>query len=197
MWTSVPQIVVVVMRMSASSGPISGIGRSSRAMRPGSTKMAAFMVRMGRLAVTAVQRVFQARGAPTNATIPGARRTAAPARGSREVHGLHLHAAAEPPAPSTAPNDPRSGLVCRLLCSPAMLATTSIPAPFRVLVVEDDERSGQMLAGLLRRDGFAVDMCSGGLAGLQHLADSPAPDVLVTDLRMPQIDGITVARLAR
>ncbi len=54
-----------------------------------------------------------------------------------------------------------------------------------------------MLAGLLRREGFAVDMCPGGLAGLQRLADGPAPDVLMTDLRMPQIDGITVARLAR
>jgi len=78
-----------------------------------------------------------------------------------------------------------------------MTATTPHPAPFRVLVVEDDERSGQMLAGLLRREGFTVDMCPGGLAGLQHLADGPPPDVLVTDLRMPQIDGITVARLAR
>ena len=44
MWTSVPQIVVVVMRMSASSGPTSGIGFSSRTMRPGSTKMAAFIL---------------------------------------------------------------------------------------------------------------------------------------------------------
>jgi CheY-like chemotaxis protein len=69
--------------------------------------------------------------------------------------------------------------------------------PFRVLVVDDDERSGRKLADLLRRDGFAVEVCPGGLAGLQRLADGPAPDVLVTDLRMPQIDGITVARLAR
>jgi len=67
-----------------------------------------------------------------------------------------------------------------------------------VLVVEDDERSGRMLAGLLRRDGFVAELCPGGLAGLQRLTEStPPPDVLVTDLRMPQIDGITVARLAR
>ena len=39
---SVPQIVVVVMRMSASSGPTSGIGFSSRTMRPGSTKIGDF-----------------------------------------------------------------------------------------------------------------------------------------------------------
>lgn len=77
-----------------------------------------------------------------------------------------------------------------------MPATGTAP-PLRVLVVDDDERSGRKLADLLRRDGFAVEVCPGGLAGLQRLADAPAPDVLVTDLRMPQIDGITVARLAR
>jgi hypothetical protein len=36
----VPQIVVVVTRISASSGPISETGLSSSTMRPGSTKMA-------------------------------------------------------------------------------------------------------------------------------------------------------------
>lgn len=35
MCTSIPQIVVVVIRTSASSGPISGIGLSSSAIRPG------------------------------------------------------------------------------------------------------------------------------------------------------------------
>ncbi len=67
----------------------------------------------------------------------------------------------------------------------------------QILVVDDDERSGRMLADLLRREGFGVEVCPGGLSGLQRLACDPAPDVLVTDLRMPQIDGITVARLAR
>ncbi|MBL9101119.1 MAG: response regulator [Myxococcales bacterium] len=67
----------------------------------------------------------------------------------------------------------------------------------QILLVEDDERSGRMLAGLLRREGFAVEVCPGGLSGLQRLACDPAPDVLLTDLRMPQIDGVTVARLAR
>jgi CheY-like chemotaxis protein len=79
-------------------------------------------------------------------------------------------------------------------------ATRDVPAAqpvLNVLVVEDDERSGQMLAGLLRRDGFHVEVCAGGLSGLQRIASEPALDVLVTDLRMPQIDGITVARLAR
>jgi CheY-like chemotaxis protein len=79
-------------------------------------------------------------------------------------------------------------------------AACSAPAaksPLQILVVDDDERSGRMLAGLLRRDGFVVEVCPGGLSGLERLACEPVPDVLVTDLRMPQIDGITVARLAR
>lgn len=67
----------------------------------------------------------------------------------------------------------------------------------RVLVVEDDERSGRKLTDLLRRDGFAAEACPGGFTALQRLMAAPAPDVLVTDLRMPQIDGITLARLAR
>lgn len=44
MCTSVPQMVVVVMRISASSGPTSGTGFSSSTMRFFSTKIAAFIL---------------------------------------------------------------------------------------------------------------------------------------------------------
>src|SRR5262245_2936808 len=44
MWTSVPQIVVVVTRSTASCGPGTGIGRSSSRIRPGPANTAAFMV---------------------------------------------------------------------------------------------------------------------------------------------------------
>src|SRR3954454_17506059 len=44
MWTSVPQIVVVVTRRSASSGPTSGTGFPSSSMRPGPTNTAAFII---------------------------------------------------------------------------------------------------------------------------------------------------------
>lgn len=47
MWTSVPQIVVVVTRISASLGPMSGAGLSLRTMRPFSTKTVAFIMRAG------------------------------------------------------------------------------------------------------------------------------------------------------
>jgi hypothetical protein len=44
MCTSVPQIVVVVTRTSASSGATSRIGFPSSTIRPGSTKRAAFIL---------------------------------------------------------------------------------------------------------------------------------------------------------
>lgn len=115
-----------------------------------------------------------------------------------------MHAPASSGALCRNVNSVRDGpyaLVWFLLCKLAMIPKTSNDAasapPMKILLVDDDERSGQMLAGLLRREGFTVEVCPGGLSGLQRLACEPAPDVLVTDLRMPQIDGITVARLAR
>src|SRR5574337_434134 len=44
MCTSVPQIVVVVIRRSASKGPGEGTAFSSITIRPGSTNMAAFII---------------------------------------------------------------------------------------------------------------------------------------------------------
>lgn len=78
-----------------------------------------------------------------------------------------------------------------------MSTTTPDGESLRVLVGADDLRSGRMHAGLLRRDGFTGAACPGGLAGLQRLAAGRAPDAPVTDLRLPRIDGITVARLTR
>jgi two-component system nitrogen regulation response regulator GlnG len=72
----------------------------------------------------------------------------------------------------------------------------TIPA-MSILVVEDDERAGLMLADLLRGDGFAVELCVDGRAGVERLGLDPLPDVLITDLRMPAVDGATVVRQAR
>ncbi|MDT4880811.1 hypothetical protein FQZ97_1165970 [compost metagenome] len=47
MCTSVPQMVVVVIRSKASFGPISGMGLSCSSMRPGSINTAAFIMAMG------------------------------------------------------------------------------------------------------------------------------------------------------
>jgi DNA-binding response OmpR family regulator len=58
----------------------------------------------------------------------------------------------------------------------------------RVLVVDDDEPLARMMAEFLAEHGFAADWAGGGRAALAKiLAD--APDVVVLDLRMPEMDG--------
>jgi len=67
----------------------------------------------------------------------------------------------------------------------------------RVLVVDDDVRTARLLARLLVEDGFDVEVSSDGASAIGRLSRPPALDVLVTDLRMPHADGLSVARYAR
>jgi two-component system response regulator HydG len=66
----------------------------------------------------------------------------------------------------------------------------------RVVVVDDEAASRNALATLLRAEGFEVTLAEDGQAGLARVQEV-APDVLVTDLHMPGIDGIELLRRAR
>ncbi|HEU5060570.1 MAG TPA: sigma-54 dependent transcriptional regulator [Kofleriaceae bacterium] len=66
----------------------------------------------------------------------------------------------------------------------------------RVLIVDDDSDARLGLAHLLRDHGFRVDTARDGFKALRKLADF-APDLLVTDLRMPGMDGLALVRKAR
>ena len=61
----------------------------------------------------------------------------------------------------------------------------------RVLVVDDSRVVRLMVVGILRRAGFEADEAADGAAGLARLATCPY-DVVVTDLKMPGIDGFEV-----
>ncbi len=61
----------------------------------------------------------------------------------------------------------------------------------------DDEASARSgLGTLLRDEGFDVTLAEDGSTALARVQES-APDVLVTDLRMPGMDGIELLRRAR
>jgi len=66
----------------------------------------------------------------------------------------------------------------------------------RVLLVDGDYRTSQRLAGLLREDGYDVEVARDGSRALACLARSPLPDVLITELSVPLADGATIARFA-
>ncbi len=73
------------------------------------------------------------------------------------------------------------------------------PTPPRplVLLVDDDVRTAQTLARMLREDGYDVDFAADGAAAIGRLTRDPMPDVLVTDMTMPLADGLAVTRYAR
>jgi signal transduction histidine kinase len=59
----------------------------------------------------------------------------------------------------------------------------------RVLVVDDDEAIARMLAEYLSEHGLAADWAGGGRPALEKIQAGPAPDILILDLRMPDLDG--------
>ncbi|HZZ83812.1 MAG TPA: sigma-54 dependent transcriptional regulator [Anaeromyxobacteraceae bacterium] len=65
-----------------------------------------------------------------------------------------------------------------------------------VLVVEDDARLREILVRHLDRLGYAVRDAPGGARALQLLEEAPS-DVVISDVRMPGIDGRTLLQLSR
>ena len=63
----------------------------------------------------------------------------------------------------------------------------------RVLVVEDERLLSRQLAGALDQAGYAVD-CAGDGERADFLAQTEKYDVVVLDLGLPRIDGLTVLR---
>ena len=70
--------------------------------------------------------------------------------------------------------------------------SSAAPAP-RILLVDDDPNLLVFLATRLREDGFAVTTARNGSEALRRLDDG-WPDLLIVDLMMPQMDGLTLAR---
>ena len=66
----------------------------------------------------------------------------------------------------------------------------------RVLVVEDNPRLRATVRELLRWEGYQVDEAAHGLEALAMAADA-RPDVIVTDLQMPVMDGATFIQQCR
>jgi two-component system, OmpR family, response regulator MprA len=66
----------------------------------------------------------------------------------------------------------------------------------RVLVADDDPPLRRMLERSLTADGFAVTIAADGPDALLQ-AERAAPDVIVLDVAMPAIDGLSVCRRLR
>jgi signal transduction histidine kinase len=111
------------------------------------------------------------------------------AESAGEGHGsafvVRLPLYVEPPVEEPAPQ------------APALehLADTRLDA-VRVLVVDDDEETREVLRALLEEAGATVETANGAEAARRTLNTS-APDVLISDIAMPDEDGYTLIRSLR
>ena len=63
----------------------------------------------------------------------------------------------------------------------------------RILVVDDEWSIRDVLSNILRSEGFDVDTAEDGDIGIQML-EATRYDLVITDLKMPRVDGIEVLR---
>jgi len=93
-------------------------------------------------------------------------------------------------------------VICLPLGAPA--ATEARPAirpgqgmvPRRVLVIEDDEDTRDLLRLMLEQDGHHVETAASGAQGVE-LAQQTSPDIVFVDIGLPSVDGYAVAQRIR
>jgi DNA-binding response OmpR family regulator len=66
----------------------------------------------------------------------------------------------------------------------------------KILIVEDEATVRDTLALNLRSEGFEVFTAADGLTGLA-LAREQAPDLIILDLMLPELDGLSLCRMLR
>jgi DNA-binding response OmpR family regulator len=68
-----------------------------------------------------------------------------------------------------------------------------------LLMIEDDERLARMVGEYLGNSGFVVRHAGSAQAGLAQLQDpvAPAPQLIILDLMLPDLDGLDVCRRIR
>jgi two-component system response regulator PilR (NtrC family) len=75
-------------------------------------------------------------------------------------------------------------------------APGSAPRPARILVVDDERSMRELLAIVLKREGYEVLLADSGTEAIRVLDNEPI-DLLISDIRMPDLSGVEVLRAAK
>jgi CheY-like chemotaxis protein len=76
------------------------------------------------------------------------------------------------------------------------MTNSSSIAGLRVLLVEDSEAGRRSLSRLLELRGFRVTAVGDGTSALHEMERGEPPDIVLTDLMLPDLDGRIVAQRA-
>src|SRR5678816_1198045 len=80
--------------------------------------------------------------------------------------------------------------------APASTEQVELAGKPRILIVDDEPSMREMLRIVLRRDGYDVVIAQNGREALERLRGEPI-DLLLSDIRMPDLSGVEVLRAAK
>ena len=66
----------------------------------------------------------------------------------------------------------------------------------KILIAEDDDAVRELVVRALKEDGHSVTMAADGVAALDAMNQNDRFDLLLTDVKMPVMDGIALALAA-
>lgn len=68
--------------------------------------------------------------------------------------------------------------------------------PIKILIVDDDADQRDFLAVFLKLEGYKVEIAQDGGEAIRQVK-SNCPDLIISDIDMPDIDGITMVKMLR
>lgn len=69
--------------------------------------------------------------------------------------------------------------------------------PKKILIIDDSSALRQSISFILRQEGYETTEAADGLEGLDVAESHPAQDLIITDINMPNLDGIGFIRRVR
>lgn len=67
----------------------------------------------------------------------------------------------------------------------------------RIVIIDDSQTSIDLIKGFLRKEGYKLEGVKGGVAGLKRVLQSPRPDLVILDIKMPDLGGFEICRSIR
>lgn len=69
--------------------------------------------------------------------------------------------------------------------------------PKHILIVDDSKTVRNLVAFIMKKEGFKVTTAEDGLDGLEKLYSASEVDLIVSDVNMPRMDGLTFIKTVR